>query len=238
MGFLSKLAVLGSAILATATEANHHVRKPLRMSPKKFSEEHVKQKIEQPEHPNSNIQEYFFETPIDHFDNGGNLETFSMRYLVDETYWDPETGPILFYAGNEGNVYSFLDNSGFMTETIAQETKGLIVFGEHRYFGVSYPFEPSEAFTPEHSVYLTVEQVMEDYADLIKYVRTEYKMEDKACVVFGGSYGGMLAGWLRMKYPHTFQGALAASAPSLYFKGAPSAPENAYADICTEDFRQ
>ena len=42
-----------------------------------------------------------------------------MRYLVDKTYWDPATGPILFYAGNEGDIYSFYDNTGFMTETIA-----------------------------------------------------------------------------------------------------------------------
>ena len=42
-----------------------------------------------------------------------------MRYLVDDTYWDPKTGPILFYAGNEGNIYSFYDNTGFMTQTIA-----------------------------------------------------------------------------------------------------------------------
>ena len=45
---------------------------------------------------------------------------------------------------------------------------------------------------------------MEDFVDLVKYVRTEYDMEDKACVVFGGSYGGMLAAWLRQKYPQTF----------------------------------
>lgn len=79
---------------------------------------------------------------------------------------------------------------------------------------------------------------MEDFVDLVKFVRTEYDMEDKACVVFGGSYGGMLAGWLRQKYPQTFQGALAASAPSLYFQGAPSAPEDAYGEICTDTFRK
>ena len=61
-------------------------------------------------------------------------------------------------------------------------------------------------------------------------------MEDKACIVFGGSYGGMLAGWLRMKHPQTFQGALAASAPLVYFRYAPSAPSNAYAEIATKDF--
>ena len=75
-----------------------------------------------------------------------------------------------------------------------------------------------------------------DYVELVKFIRTEYQMEDKACIVFGGSYGGMLAAWLRMKHPQTFQGALAASAPFLYFKNAPSAPENAYAVINTKDF--
>lgn len=76
-----------------------------------------------------------------------------------------------------------------------------------------------------------------DYVDLVKFVRTEYQMEDKACIVFGGSYGGMLAAWLRIKFPNTFQGSLAASAPFLYFKDAPSAPMYEYADIATEDFR-
>ena len=145
--------------------------------------------------------EKFFEVDVDHFDNGGESGKFSIRYLVDSTYYDPETGPILFYAGNEGDIYSFYDNSGFMTTTVAQETKGLIVFGEHRYFGVSYPTDPSIAFTPEWNIYLTVEQAMMDYVELIKFVRSDMGMEDRACIVFGGSYGGMLAGWLRMKFP-------------------------------------
>jgi len=78
---------------------------------------------------------------------------------------------------------------------------------------------------------------MMDYVELVKYVREEYGVQDKACIVFGGSYGGMLAAWLRIKHPQTFQGALAASAPFLYFKDAPSAPEMGYSDICTADFR-
>jgi lysosomal Pro-X carboxypeptidase len=45
---------------------------------------------------------------------------------------------------------------------------------------------------------------MMDYVELIKFVRTEYNAADKAVIVFGGSYGGMLAGWLRMKFPATF----------------------------------
>jgi len=139
----------------------------------------------------------------DHFNAEGKSAQFSMRYLVDDTHYR-EGGPILFYAGNEGDIYSFYDNSGFMTETIAQETGGMVVFGEHRYFGVSYPFPPEEAFTPENSVYLTVEQAMMDYATLVTTFRKENAMEDRACIVFGGSYGGMLAAWLRFKHPSGF----------------------------------
>jgi pimeloyl-ACP methyl ester carboxylesterase len=138
-----------------------------------------------------------------------------MRYLIDDTYYDPATGPILFYAGNEGDIYGFYNNSGFMTDTIANETKGLVVFGEHRYFGESYPFPPSSAFNTTNNVYLTVEQAMMDYVQLIGAIRTNFTMQDRPCIVFGGSYGGMLAAWLRIKYPSVFQGALAASGPLL-----------------------
>lgn len=80
---------------------------------------------------------------------------------------------------------------------------------------------------------------MEDYVDLVEnQIRPFYNTTDKACIVFGGSYGGMLAAWLRMKYPHVFQGSLAASAPFLEFEGAPSAPIDLYGEICTTDFRE
>ena len=45
---------------------------------------------------------------------------------------------------------------------------------------------------------------MMDYVELIRMIKINYKAEDKAVMVFGGSYGGMLAAWLRMKFPHVF----------------------------------
>ncbi len=111
------------------------------------------------------------------------------------------TGPIFFYAGNEGNIEGFWDNSGFLTDVLAPQFKALIIFGEHRYFGKSYPFDKSVAFDKDHNVYLTVDQAMMDYNSLIKEIRYLYGATDKPTVVYGGSYGGMLASWLRMKYP-------------------------------------
>lgn len=98
------------------------------------------------------------------------------------------------------------------------------------------PFPKDTAYTAANNQYLTVDQVMLDYNLLIKSVRYQYGAVDKAVIVFGGSYGGMLASWLRMKYPQTFQGAFASSAPILYFPEAPTAPEEAFGDIITQDF--
>lgn len=66
---------------------------------------------------------------------------------------------------------------------------------------------------------MTIDQVLGDYVDLITFIKSEYSMQNKATIAFGGSYGGMLAAWFRMKYPHIIQGSLAASAPIRMFKG-------------------
>ena len=181
-----------------------------------------------------------FTTKLDHF-NASRADTFTMRYIVDDQYWnthaaDKKPGPILFYAGNEGSVWDFYKNSGFMTKTLAQEFGGLVVAGEHRFFGESFPFDKSTAFTYPNNTFLTIENTMMDYVKLIKQIKNDYNAHDKAVIVFGGSYGGMLASWIRMKYPATFQGALAASAPILSFKGAPSAPETGFDDVITNAF--
>lgn len=183
-----------------------------------------------------NPQEYYYDATIDHFTNhGAGSETYKMRYLVDDTYFDKENGPIIFYAGNEGDVWTFFDNSGFMTTTLAEQFGALVVFGEHRYFGTSMPYGDA-SFDKDHLNMLTVEQAMMDYVEFMLDFKTEKGLQDRAVIVGGGSYGGMLSAWLRMKYPHVFQGALAASAPILFFDGYVS--PNAYDDIATADYQK
>ena len=54
-------------------------------------------------------------------------------------------------------------------------------------------------------------------------------------VTFGGSYGGMLAAYMRFKYPNLVAGAIAASAP-LRLADTPEARTRFWADV-TKDFR-
>lgn len=44
---------------------------------------------------------------------------FAGRFIIDEQYNVNKTGPILFYAGGDGNIENFYNNSGFLTMTLA-----------------------------------------------------------------------------------------------------------------------
>lgn len=79
----------------------------------------------------------------------------------------------------------------------------MVLFGEHRYYGKSLPFGDQSFTSTETVKYLTVDQTLMDYVRLIEKVKTENpKYKDSPVFAFGGSYGGMLAAWFRMKYPH------------------------------------
>lgn len=162
---------------------------------------------------------WFDGMPVDHFSFDQNNKTFSMRYLINDTYFDAKDGPIFFYCGNEGDITLFANNTGFMWDS-AVPCKAMVVFAEHRYYGETMPYG-NESYKKENLVKLTSEQALADFAIFLQWLKsngTNVK-PDTPIIAFGGSYGGMLAAWMRAKYPHLVAGALASSAPVLQFTG-------------------
>lgn len=86
-----------------------------------------------------------------------------------------------------------------------------------RYYGETMPFGNKSYSGPEFLGYLTSTQALADYAVLLDILKDKYKAHDSPVIAFGGSYGGMLAAWMRLKYPSSVYAALSSSAPIFQF---------------------
>lgn len=175
----------------------------------------------------------YYKQLVDHF-SFAVQDYFPQRYLINSSFWNQNGGPIFFYTGNEGDIEWFAQNTGFMWE-IATEFGALLVFAEHRYYGQSQPYGNKSFSDLKYLGYLSSEQALADYAELISFIKSTIPgAADSPVVAFGGSYGGMLAAWMRLKYPHLITGAIAASAPILQFTGL--TPCDAFNRVVTADF--
>lgn len=217
--YKKQVVILAFLTLFTLTNALINGRVP-KMSRLNGDEEKIKQSIL--DRGAALPAEMYYNARVDHF-NGSNWDTYQMRYLINSQYYNASQGPILFYTGNEAGIWTFYNMSGFMVDTLAKKLGALVVFAEHRYYGKSWPFgTAADSMKPGNNTFLTVPQVLRDFVGLIRELKTDPtrpELANRAVIVGGGSYGGMLSAWMRMKYPNVVQGALASSAPVRWFNG-------------------
>ena len=118
-------------------------------------------------------------------------------------------------------------------------------FIEHRYYGKSLPFGPNASFTAEGLRYLTIEQALADDTEVINALPAILGCQGTGArklmgrcdvILFGGSYGGMLAAWHRLKYPFLSVGAIASGAPVDFYPG--NGVQQAFRDATAESYRR
>lgn len=160
------------------------------------------------------------EVKLDHFNYHDN-RSFFIKCLINYKNYKNYDSPTFFYTGNEGNIEDFYNGSGFVTKTLAEKFGALIVFCEHRFYGDSHPFKQKhynvDPYDIKYNQYLTSEQALADFSSIANILIFKKKLTKKIIAV-GGSYGGMLSAWARMKYPNVFIGSIASSAPILLFE--------------------
>ncbi|XP_054792134.1 uncharacterized protein LOC129297810 [Prosopis cineraria] len=186
------------------------------------------------------LRTFYYTQTLDHFNyRPDSYATFRQRYMINSNYWagPNSSAPIFTYLGAEEPVDDDINVVGFLREN-APQFNALIVYVEHRYYGKSIPFGSMKKAMKNANTrgYFNSAQALADYATVLLHIKERLSAQSSPIIVIGGSYGGMLASWFRLKYPHIALGALASSAPIPYFSGL--APKAGYYYIVTKDFKE
>ncbi|XP_027361777.1 lysosomal Pro-X carboxypeptidase-like isoform X3 [Abrus precatorius] len=186
------------------------------------------------------IKTFYYKQILDHFNyRPESYTTFQQRYLINFEYWGGanSSAPIFAYFGAEAPIDNSPNTIGFLVDNAAS-FNALLVYIEHRYYGRSVPFGSREEALKNGSTigYFNSAQAIADYAAILIHIKKKLHTHNSPVIVIGGSYGGMLASWFRLKYPHLAVGALASSAPILYFDNI--TPQNGYYSVVTRDYRE
>lgn len=156
--------------------------------------------------------------PIDFFNNETRYEphsngSFNLRYFFDKTYYKPG-GPVFVLLGGETDAEDRLPylQKGIVHQVI-KATNGLGIILEHRYYGKSFPVPD---LTTENLRFLSTEQALAEIDYFAKNVKFEGIDADLTApntpwIVYGGSYAGAQAAFLRVVYPETFWGTISSS---------------------------
>ncbi|XP_059664328.1 uncharacterized protein LOC132310120 [Cornus florida] len=187
------------------------------------------------------FEHFFYNQTLDHFNyKPESYATFQQKYVINSKYWGgaKENAPILVYFGSESPLTdNQIYNIGFLEDN-APHLKALLIYIEHRYYGQSVPFISFGEALKNSTLrgYFNSAQAIADYAEIILHVKEKFSAHYSPVIAIGGSYGGKLTTWFRLHYPHIALGALASSAPVLYFDDI--TPQDGYFKIITKDFKE
>ncbi|KAI1133010.1 extracelular serine carboxypeptidase-like protein [Nemania abortiva] len=201
--------VLATALIAATLDgAQAHQRK--RDTPR--------QAIQYPAH--------YFQQKINHFPENKlpyAKANFSQRYYFDSTYYKPG-GPVYLYIGGETSGPSRFSNlqTGII-QILMQETNGLGVILENRYYGASYPFNTS---TTDQLAFLTTAQTIADNSYFAQNavfpgIEGDLTAPGTPWILYGGSLAGAQTAFSIKKYGDVLYGGIASSAPIHVVVGYP-----------------
>ncbi|KAG2225593.1 hypothetical protein INT45_013704 [Circinella minor] len=155
---------------------------------------------------------FYFDQPVDHSDISAG--TFKHRYWAN-TDWYQAGGPVILYNAGEADAIGraiYVTNSSMAL--LAEQLHGVVIVMEHRCYGES---QLGTDYSVQYLRTLNTEQALEDMANIIKKVKLP-NLELPAApetkwIVYGGSYSGNLAAWMRYRYPDIVFAAVPSSAP-------------------------
>ncbi|KAI5924208.1 serine carboxypeptidase S28-domain-containing protein [Camillea tinctor] len=164
-----------------------------------------------------------FAQKLNHSINATSSGTFNQRYQLDTRFFKPG-GPIFLIQSAETGMQS-INVSDFID--YAPKLGGMVAVLEHRFFSsnssgdnsnsaarvVKRNDSSSSSFSYKTYPDLTFNNVLQDGADFVDWIRNTVEGANESKAIYGGSssYGGALAVAARIKHPDTFWGSIASS---------------------------
>jgi len=158
----------------------------------------------------------------DNFDES-NKNTWEQAYYVNDTFFEKGSdAPVFLCVGGEGPPIDGSAVSGSVHCNVAveflQEKKALMFAIEHRYYGChnssACPFDTKTKDPATALKFLSSKQAIADVSNFYDAAQEKFGLtKANKWVSFGGSYPGMLASFVRMKYPTKIHASISSSAP-------------------------
>ncbi|KAI8145786.1 peptidase S28 [Fennellomyces sp. T-0311] len=157
---------------------------------------------------------FYFDQPVNHSDTSSG--TFKHRYWANSD-WFQSGGPVILYNAGEADA---TDRAKYVTNSsiaqLAHQLNGIVIVMEHRCYGES---QIGTDYSVQYLRTLNTEQALEDMANIIRNVKFPYleselpPAPETKWIIYGGSYSGNLAAWMRYRYPDIVFAVIPSSAP-------------------------